>query len=689
MNLTLSVDVHETEWQYDAPSIPAVRRWLTEEVSSTDFLITPEPSRRIHDCYLDTADLAILRAGYALRIRRSGRSVEASLKELAPREGELAVRREITQPLAHPTVAKLFASDGPVSRRVRLLSGADDLLTLAPIRTDRQMFRIVPHREASNTQKIADPHDGTPATGKITGQGEPLATEETANHGEPLAMRKTTDHGEPPVTGQTADPGAPAVAGEIALDRTFLTDRHGRTHRLTRVEIEVPHAHVARFLPFCVRLRDACRLTGAEQSKFAWALAANGVVPDKTMGLGSVTPDPAMPVAQVADAVIRKQTAALLWNEPGTRLGDDPEHLHDMRVACRRLRAALKLFAGAYPQGKAANLRARLGDIGRLLGQVRDLDVFIEQLRERAGHLVTAGPADGKPLLEHLHHQREQEREAMIRGLDDPSFVELKNDLRALLTPPPGEEGASDPNPAAERFVHAEDERTREASGMIAVSGASPPAVDEAAAAGPVATESITKFGREAIRRVHRKMSREARGLKEDSPASAYHAVRIRGKRLRYALEFHADIYGNAAREMIEVLVEVQDVLGAHQDDHVFVERLQALVRERPAGFTPSTWSAVGELVQSYLADAERRRAEVPKLIRRLEKKRWKALRRRMKALAKDRRRGRGESNAPVAPNAPLAPEAPIIQDVSDNPIDQATPSTVTDATSHDPDDPF
>ena len=50
-------------------------------------------------------------------------------------------------------------------------------------------------------------------------------------------------------------------------------------------------------------------------------------------------------MGELAYAVLRRQLAVLRDKEPGTRLGEDPEELHDMRVATRRLRAALALFA--------------------------------------------------------------------------------------------------------------------------------------------------------------------------------------------------------------------------------------------------------------------------------------------------------------------------------------------------------
>ena len=86
-------------------------------------------------------------------------------------------------------------------------------------------------------------------------------------------------------------------------------------------------------------------------------------------------------MGELAFAVVRRQLAVLRDKEPGTRLGEDPEELHDMRVATRRLRAALALFAGVLPV-RAQTYREELGWLGRLLGEVRDLDVQQEGLAD-------------------------------------------------------------------------------------------------------------------------------------------------------------------------------------------------------------------------------------------------------------------------------------------------------------------
>ena len=102
-------------------------------------------------------------------------------------------------------------------------------------------------------------------------------------------------------------------------------------------------------------------------------------------------------MGELAYAVLRRQLAVVRDKEPGTRLGEDPEELHDMRVATRRMRAALALFAGVLPV-RAQVFREELGWLARMLGAVRDLDVQLEGLADMAdshGRLERGHPARG------------------------------------------------------------------------------------------------------------------------------------------------------------------------------------------------------------------------------------------------------------------------------------------------------
>ena len=79
--------------------------------------------------------------------------------------------------------------------------------------------------------------------------------------------------------------------------------------------------------------------------------------------------------------MIAVQVGELIAHDPGTRLGDDPEELHQARVATRRLRAVLRAARPLLDPGWTESLRAELSWLGGALGPVRDLDVLLDHLR--------------------------------------------------------------------------------------------------------------------------------------------------------------------------------------------------------------------------------------------------------------------------------------------------------------------
>ena len=318
-------ETRETEWQFDAVDLRPVMRWLAElpgELEGSGVRVEPRGSTNQVDVYIDTADNRFRRAGYSVRVRRASRAksagAEATLKELetnSTSRAGLRSRREVSERLEDADHALLRQSEGPVGRRISAVAGKKQLRPLFEVRTRRRRFSL-----------------------RVGGL--------------------------PP--------------GEIALDETAIRPgAGGAATRLHRVEIEVPEAAVSALEPFVEQFRAACRLQPAQLTKYETGALTVGLelVPEE---FGSTAIEADAPIGGVALAVLRRQFTALLAREPGTRLGDDPEELHDMRVASRRLRAALSLFADVLPPS-AAKLEDDLRWVGHTLGAVRDLDVQQEQ----------------------------------------------------------------------------------------------------------------------------------------------------------------------------------------------------------------------------------------------------------------------------------------------------------------------
>jgi CHAD domain-containing protein len=258
----------------------------------------------------------------------------------------------------------------------------------------------------------------------------------------------------------------------------------------------------------------------------------------------------------------------MLANEAGTRLGEDPEALHDMRVATRRIRAAFALFAPYYDAQIIEPFGKGLRRAGRALGAVRDLDVLLEKARAYAAG-QPAGPGDGlEPLLEAGPAARAAARRQMLEFLDGPTYRKFVADFGAFLAAPGAGARAADPaTPQQVRHV---------IPGLI-----------------------WTRYG--AVRAYEQ--------LLPGGAATTYHALRIECKRLRYTLEFFRDVLGEETPALIKQVTAMQDLLGEMQDAYVAAGLLADFLKEQR---TKSHKRAAGTAlagIEAYLAAQQDRQA--------------------------------------------------------------------------------
>lgn len=551
---TKIADHEEVEWQFDALDVRPVVRWL-EGFAEDGGRVYATGEREISDTYLDTEDWRIHRAGYALRVREKGGKVEATMKLLAASEGDggLKKRREISEALTSKKLASLTRSGGPVAERVGSLAGQKSLRALFEVRTRRKTYRA--------------------ALGAAPEEVEP----------------------NPNGSGGEARSDGSATLGEIALDETEIQVPDGAPAVLRRVEVEVERGSAEDLAAFVEELRRGCRLTPAATSKFEAGLLANELSPPAAPPeFGPTEVSASMSVGEVAYAVMRSQFSTFLRHEPGTRIGEDSEELHDMRVASRRLRAAMQVFKDALPV-RSKKLRDELKWIAGVLGEVRDLDVQLEQLEEWVSE---ADPEDRDPLgelREVLKERRMKERRAMLRALDSRRYASFVKAYSAFL-----ERGPSPRSSYARR--------------------------------------GVVEVGPDLVTKRYRKFRKAGDLVRKDSPAEEYHELRKRGKRLRYALEFHSEVYGKAAAELIKALKSLQDVLGDHQDAEVAVAQLRELAlpaKDRGGGsLSPRTVFVMGGIAHRYRTLAAGLREEFPAAYSEVKGKRWRRLR---KAMEKER----------------------------------------------------
>jgi CHAD domain-containing protein len=221
----------------------------------------------------------------------------------------------------------------------------------------------------------------------------------------------------------------------------------------------------------------------------------------------------------------------MLKHEPGTREGKDAEELHDMRVATRRMRAALRVFDGHVGRAAVKPYLKALRRTGRTLGTVRDLDVFHEKTMRYLGGLPEGHESDLDPLLGAWRTERDGARAVMIDYLDSQPHKRF-----------------------ARRFGE-----------FLETAGAA--AVEPFDADG----EPLPRLVRDVLPVVLFERLAAVRAFAEwldepDVPLTRYHRLRIASKGLRYTLEFFEEVLGPGARPLIEDVKTLQDHLGDLQD---------------------------------------------------------------------------------------------------------------------------
>jgi CHAD domain-containing protein len=306
---------------------------------------------------------------------------------------------------------------------------------------------------------------------------------------------------------------------------------------------------------------------------------------------------PGETVAAAARQALAFGAEALLWHQGAAESGDE-EPLHQLRVAARRLRASIELFASAIYASQLKLYRRDLPWVGAQAGAVRECDVTAALIGARAAKIDPDLKDAIAPMVEALGDRRKSEHAK----------------LYALL--------------ASKRY-----------RGLIAK--LSQPAIKKIGAdriLGPVAAQLIRPATHSA--------ARLGRKLHEDAPAIVFHKLRVRIKRLRYELEMVASLGARRHKKALARLEALQELLGLFHDTSVASAWLMSYAETSAA--PPRTVLAAGAMIQSLDSRERKLRRRCTKAWRRFE--RSDAIR---DALAEIRRAGR-LAPAPVSSPAPV-----------------------------------
>lgn len=280
-----------------------------------------------------------------------------------------------------------------------------------------------------------------------------------------------------------------------------------------------------------------------------------------------------------AEALL-KRLKALRREIDGVRHGEDIEHVHRMRVASRRLRAAFQLFQECLPQDRVKEWRRRIRRITRALGAARDADVQIEFLHaffEQMDDGVSRCKPGVRRILLRLRQEREALQQRVERALNRLESSGILSEMEHYL-------------------------QNRLARARLLNLPMETPAVF--ARAQESITERLTEF-----------LTFEPY-VYQPQRITELHEMRIAAKRLRYTLEIFAPLYGKRFDKPLKIIKEIQERLGSLHDCDVWLQYLEDFAqdeRKRTLKYFGRVrpFSALKPGIQYLVLDRQRTRKQV------------------------------------------------------------------------------
>jgi CHAD domain-containing protein len=297
------------------------------------------------------------------------------------------------------------------------------------------------------------------------------------------------------------------------------------------------------------------------------ALAAAGLRPGEPTGKSAaVQLAPDRPAAEAMSAILTSLLDSMEANVPGTIRDIDTEFLHDLRVAVRWTRSALKLCGDALPGSLASGFRPEFRWLGDLTTPTRDLDVFLLGYQDMAASLVGASAADLVPFRDFLTESRAAAHRRLAAGLRSARFNRLCGNWRAAL-----------------------------------------------AGVRPAGRLTAAALADAKIAAAHRNALRTGHGITPTSPAESLHDLRKRCKELRYLVEMFGSLHDSVQlSQAVRELKALQDCLGEFQDAEVQRAKIRGMADQMlDSGCGQAqTLLAMGEIVAGLAVRQSRARAQ-------------------------------------------------------------------------------
>lgn len=242
-----------------------------------------------------------------------------------------------------------------------------------------------------------------------------------------------------------------------------------------------------------------------------------------------------MTVGQAFRAIGRNCVNQMIANEQCLLINGDPEAIHQMRVALRRLRSAIRLFRDLLAGPQNEDVRTELRWLQASLGPARDTYVFLEEI---VAPVVASHPEMAPLLALRAHWSQESANHAKLAmdSVAEPRFTSLILDLVG--------------------WVEAGEWQDEDALSAIR-------------------DQPITDFAKTILARQDKRLRRAATDDPVALPMEELHNLRILCKQLRYTSEFFAALFPKRiVRAHLSVLSSLQEILGQLHDISVAAERL-------------------------------------------------------------------------------------------------------------------
>jgi triphosphatase len=344
---------------------------------------------------------------------------------------------------------------------------------------------------------------------------------------------------------------------EVAADRGQV-EGQARTLSFGEVELELKQGTAADLFGLALILAEAAPLRLSFKTKAERGFEAVSADKPKRVKAGPIALRRRMTSVRAFQVIGASCLKHLMTNESIVRDAPEADAVHQMRVALRRLRAAITLFKTIVADERRDQIKAELKGMANLLGEARDLDVYIATVLEPA-RIQHENDAGLETLLAETEGRRKRAYEKVQETIVSARFVNGILEAAAWIE--------------AGNWALDDTKATRKRQDL-----------------------PVSMLAEEELRRRWKRILKLGRRLAELDPEER-HQVRIEIKKLRYATEFFESLFkGKGARKrkqaalktleaLQETLGELNDIaVGAHMTTSAAAEAIHQEQRSRVKG---------------------------------------------------------------------------------------------------------